>query len=97
MATHSTFLPGESHRQRSLESYSPWDHKELDTTLRLTLSCFFHFLLTVQWLPTNIGFIPYSCSLVSPFFGCTSWHEKLPHLESNPIVEGCLPIVEGWS
>ena len=27
MATHSTFLPGESHRQRSLESYSPWDHR----------------------------------------------------------------------
>ena len=26
------FLPGESHRQRSLEGYSPWGHKELDTT-----------------------------------------------------------------
>ena len=26
------FLPGESHRQRSLVGYSPWDHKELDTT-----------------------------------------------------------------
>ena len=25
------FLPGESHGQRSLESYSPWGHKELDT------------------------------------------------------------------
>ena len=30
------FLPGESHRQRSLVGYSPWDHKELDTTERLT-------------------------------------------------------------
>ena len=26
------FLPGESHGQRSLEGYSPWGHKELDTT-----------------------------------------------------------------
>ena len=26
------FLPGESHGQKSLEGYSPGDHKELDTT-----------------------------------------------------------------
>ena len=26
------FLPGESHGQRSLEGYSPWDHKESDIT-----------------------------------------------------------------
>ena len=26
------FLPGESHGQRSLVGYSPWGHKELDTT-----------------------------------------------------------------
>ena len=26
------FLPGESHRERSLEGYSPWGHKELDLT-----------------------------------------------------------------
>ena len=26
------FLPGESHGQRSLESYSPWGPKELDST-----------------------------------------------------------------
>ena len=26
------FLPGESHGQRSLVSYSPWDHKESDMT-----------------------------------------------------------------
>jgi len=29
------FLPGESHGQRSLAGYSPWDHKESDTTERL--------------------------------------------------------------
>ena len=26
------FLPGKSHGQRSLAGYSPWGHKELDTT-----------------------------------------------------------------
>ena len=26
------FLPGESYGQRSLAGYSPWGHKELDTT-----------------------------------------------------------------
>ena len=32
------FLPGESHRQRSMLGYYPWDHKESDTTEGLTLS-----------------------------------------------------------
>ena len=27
MATHLVFLPGESHRERSLVGYSPWDHR----------------------------------------------------------------------
>ena len=31
------FWPGEFHGQRSLEGYSPWRHKELDTTERLSL------------------------------------------------------------
>ena len=30
------FLAGEVHGQKSLEGYSPWGHKELDTTERLT-------------------------------------------------------------
>jgi len=32
MATLPVFLPGKSHRQRSLVSYSPWRCKEWDTT-----------------------------------------------------------------
>ena len=35
MATPSSILAGESHGQRSLEGYSPWGHKESDTTERL--------------------------------------------------------------
>ena len=30
MAAHSSILPGKSHGQRSLQGYSPWDHKESD-------------------------------------------------------------------
>ena len=38
-AWHPTpvFLPGESHGQRTLAGYSPWDRKEWDTTEQLTL------------------------------------------------------------
>ena len=32
MATHLVFLPGKSHGWRSLVGYSPWGHKESDTT-----------------------------------------------------------------
>ena len=32
MQPTAAFLPGESHGQRKLAGYSPWDHKELDTT-----------------------------------------------------------------
>ena len=30
-------LPGKSHRQRSLEGYSPWGHKESDRTEQLSM------------------------------------------------------------
>ena len=32
MATHSVFLPGESHGQRSLEGYNLQGHREWDMT-----------------------------------------------------------------
>ena len=32
-------LPGKSHGQRSLVGYSPWCHKELDMTERLSPIC----------------------------------------------------------
>ena len=37
------FLPGEFHGHRSLVCYSPWGHKELDTTEWLTLSLSLYF------------------------------------------------------
>ena len=32
VATHSSILAWETHGHRSRVGYSPWDHKELDTT-----------------------------------------------------------------
>ena len=39
MATYSVFLPGESHGQRSLVTYSPWGPKESDTTEATEHAC----------------------------------------------------------
>ena len=36
MATHSVFLPGKFQKQRSLDGYHPWSHKELDPTEQLS-------------------------------------------------------------
>ena len=38
MATNSSILASEFQGQRSLVGYSPWGHKESDTTERLTLT-----------------------------------------------------------
>ena len=37
MTTHSSFLPGESHGQKSLTCYSALVHKELDMTEQLSI------------------------------------------------------------
>ena len=36
MATTPVLLPEKSHEQRSLEGYSPWGHKKMDTTEQLS-------------------------------------------------------------
>ena len=45
LATHSSILAWRIHEQSSLAGYSPWDHKELDVTERLTL-----FTVFLQWM-----------------------------------------------
>ena len=42
-------LPGESHGQRSLVSYSPWGHRESDAAQQRTLS------LSLLWLSLSLG------------------------------------------
>ena len=57
MAAHSSFLPGESHGQRSLVGYSSQGHKELDTT-EATLARIYSWasstLLVLQELLVNL-------------------------------------------
>ena len=48
MVPSPVFLPGESHGQRSLAGYSPWDCKEADTTEWLTLSLFSYAKLKIN-------------------------------------------------
>ena len=60
LATHSIFLPGESHGQRSLVGHSPWGHTELNMT-EATLHTGTQLLGTEQPF-TNVSF-GFSCTL----------------------------------
>ena len=67
------FLPRESHGQSSLVGYSPWSHKELDTTEQLTHT----HMLTHNIHTHNSCYRPYSldksmyccccCSVAQPW------------------------------
>ena len=55
------FLPGESHGQRSLVGYSPWDHKESGTTKTTLKPLSRVWLLVTPWTvafqaPPSMGF-----------------------------------------
>ena len=50
------FLPGKSHGQRSLASYSPRGHKESDTTERLTLTLEMLLLIPIRVVCTPVFF-----------------------------------------
>ena len=64
------FLLGKFHGQKSLEGYSPWDHKESDTTERLTLSQFMEKEMAthssvlaweIPWTEEPGGYSPRGC------------------------------------
>ena len=62
MATHSnTPLPGELHEQRSQAGYSPWNHKESDTTVRLTFNFFFFQDYIIYDRPNTVAWGPDLC------------------------------------
>ena len=48
------FLPGESHGQRSLTGYSPWDHKDLDMVERLNTQAFLVCFCFAQYYPASL-------------------------------------------
>ena len=68
------FLPGESHGWRSLVGYSPWGHKELDTTERLNFNFSvysFHLFLISSASLRSIPFL----SFIEPIFDeMLSWY-----------------------
>ena len=53
----SVFLPEKSHGQRSIAGYSPWGHKESDTTGHMQAhgSSIFSFLRTLHGLPRQLS------------------------------------------
>ena len=49
------FLPGESHRQRSLRDYSPWGHEELNLSKKLTFSISAFFMVQLSYPHMTTG------------------------------------------
>ena len=63
------FLPGEFHGERSLVGYSPWGHKELDTTERLYFQCLNNAFWIFVLIPLNATcgiFVPDQRSSLEP-------------------------------
>ena len=56
-------LPGESHRQRSRAGYCPWNLRESDTTVQLTLSL---SLPTTTYMTQAVGYTPLPTLLFYP-------------------------------
>ena len=94
------FLPGESHGQRSLVGCSPWGHKELDTTERL--SVYTHAVISPHMHANDVtiirirlalfhlmyfGHLPrvFACSSNLPF-SVTVRHCCSEHLSMHPFV-----------
>ena len=61
-------FPGKSHGHRSLVAYSPWGHKELDTTERLHLDCN-DFLAHIFWWSYEYIFVGYISKRELPVHG----------------------------
>ena len=66
------FLPGEFHGEGSLVGYSPWDHKESDTTEQLTLFT----SINIKYFSKLPGYLFFSLSALFSMFlsGLVSMH-----------------------
>ena len=80
------FLPGESHGQRSLVGYSPWDCKELDTTEAVERE----IVLEAFWTPLFTGF--YRDFITQA--GLLSLWPLVIKLNLQPVSS---PEVQGWA
>ena len=77
----SVFLPGKSHRQRILTSYSPWVRKESDATEWLKLSIFTLLRCTILWVLKNIYIV------------MSSLPQSIENILSSPTVPLCSFLV----
>ena len=66
------FLPGESHRHRSLAGHSPWGRKESDTTEQLSLLFFSLSVRRTVWGESLVVLLPV-CSLTFRTYDRKLW------------------------
>ena len=96
------FLPGKFHGQRSLVGYSPWGHKELDTTYRLNKHHFLKKIKIQKGLdlpkqiemkfrsPNSIFLAVWSSLIVVHRFSCgMHMRSQFPNQGSNPFPLNC--------
>ena len=89
MTTHSIFLPGKFHRQRSLKGYSPQGHKESDRAERLSTVQFSRSVMSNSLRPhglqhTRLPCPSLSCRFCSIELMMPSKHLILCHPPSSP-------------
>ena len=77
------FLPEESHGQRSLVGYSPWGHKESDTTEQL------HFTMALVWLPRSVV-KRISLLMQETPVPSLGWEDSPGEGNGNPLQYSCL-------
>ena len=93
------FLPGKSPGQRSLVVYSPWGHKESDTTEQLlfniTFTCFFFLNLPAKKLKiTDVACVVFSLDTPPSVFFLEGWmylcniSSQSIQLEHHPFHQG---------
>ena len=85
------FLPGKFNGQRSLIGYSPWDHKELDTTERLNSSSSFVWAYSIFKLTALRCFLWHS--LLS--HGLTQCHPEPGQINIQPGVQEFSVLIFG--
>ena len=95
----SVLLPGKFHGWRSLVGYSPWGHKESDTTKRLHFLSFYSFFWRRKWKPTP-EFFPGESHGCRGLVGCCLWGckesdvtKQLTHTHTPYCLDDCSFVV----
>ena len=91
------FLPGEFHGQRSLAAYSPWGHKELDTTEQLTHTHTHTHTHTLTHTVTSVSIFP-SWGSIKPSRSPLNHQSSLVTFETFPCprMQGSFKLEIQW-